>query len=110
MTRASATSEAERAPTFSRFMRIAEVCEMTGLPRSTIYEMIAEGKFPPQAHTSARAVAWIETEVIAWCLARVADRDTREVPGESRAPGGTSPRRNRVIVGQSPRAKERSAA
>jgi prophage regulatory protein len=57
------------------FLRIAHVCRVTGLPRTTIYEMVSKGTFPKQVRLSPRAVGWIESEILEWQQARVAERD-----------------------------------
>lgn len=56
-----------------RMLRLKAVMDATGLPRSTIYELIAAGKFPKPCRISPRAVAWPESEVaqyLADCRAR----------------------------------------
>ena len=57
------------------FLRIADVCRVTGLPRATIYEMVTKGAFPKQVRLSPRAVGWIESEILKWQQARIAERD-----------------------------------
>lgn len=57
------------------FLRIADVCRVTGLPRATIYEMVSKSNFPKQVRLSPRAVGWIESEVLAWQRERIAERD-----------------------------------
>ena len=57
------------------FLRIADVCRVTGLPRATIYEMVSRGKFPAQVRLSPRAVGWIESEILEWQQARIEERD-----------------------------------
>ena len=57
------------------FLRIGEVCRVTGLPQSTIYEMATRGAFPKQVRLSPRAVGWIESEILDWQRARIAERD-----------------------------------
>jgi prophage regulatory protein len=57
------------------FLRIADVERATALPRSTIYEMAAKGRFPKQVRLSPRITGWLESEVRAWQDARVAERD-----------------------------------
>lgn len=47
-----------------RLLRLAEVIVMTGLSRSTIYELIAAGVFPRPIRIGARAVRWYEQEVL----------------------------------------------
>ena len=59
------------------FLRIADVCRVTGLPRATIY--VSKKKFPKQVRLSPRAVGWIESEISEWQTARIAERDDKEV-------------------------------
>lgn len=58
-----------------RFLRRPEVSRLTGIQRTTVYKLEAEGLFPKRVSLGGRAVAWIESEVIAWMTARVAARD-----------------------------------
>lgn len=55
-----------------RLIRIGEVEHLTGLRKTTIYKMMGNGLFVRSVRLSARAVAWREYEVLAWCEARVA--------------------------------------
>ena len=59
-------------------LRRADVERATGLPRSTIYELMARGTFPKPIRLSARAVGWLEAEILAWQKARIAERDLGE--------------------------------
>ena len=63
------------------FLRIPEVVRVTGLPRATIYEMAAKGQFPKQVRLSPRAVGWLESEILDWQRARIAERDEGRRPG-----------------------------
>lgn len=56
-------------------LRRGEVERATGLPRSTIYELIARGTFPKPVRLSGRSVGWLEGEILAWQKARLAERD-----------------------------------
>lgn len=50
-----------------RLLRLPEVMHLTGLSRSTIYRLIAKGKFPAQVYTTGlRAVGWRETDILQW--------------------------------------------
>lgn len=49
-----------------RIIRRPEVESRVGLARSTIYELIKEGKFPAPVQLGARAVGWFESEIEAW--------------------------------------------
>jgi len=53
-----------------RLLRPQEVCERTGLSRSQVYAMIAEGAFPPFLKVSHRAAAMPE----AWLQSYVENR------------------------------------
>ncbi len=57
------------------FLRILDVVRVTGLPRATIYEMAGKGQFPKQVRLSPRAVGWLESEIMDWQHARIAERD-----------------------------------
>lgn len=52
-------------------IRRAEVEAQTGLARSTLYKLTAEGKFPKPVQLSARCVAFRASEVDAWIALRV---------------------------------------
>lgn len=49
-----------------RFLRLAQVEELTGFKRSHIYNLIKVGKFPAQVKLGARAVAWDSESIDAW--------------------------------------------
>jgi len=61
------------APTFSqsRVLRLKEVCRVTGLGRSFIYQLQAEQRFPHSIKIGVRAVGWLEGEVQEWLNTRV---------------------------------------
>jgi predicted DNA-binding transcriptional regulator AlpA len=54
-----------------RMLRLAQVREMTGLGKTKIYELQAEGDFPMRVKITEHSVAWIEDEVQAWLARRV---------------------------------------
>ncbi|MGL4936434.1 helix-turn-helix transcriptional regulator [Shewanella sp.] len=58
-----------------KLIRLKDVIACTGLARSTIYKYIDEGIFPKAVSLGGRAVAWVESEVQQWILARIAARD-----------------------------------
>lgn len=62
----------QTAPNAFRFIRLAEVRRVTGLSRSQIYRLQADGHFPKHIKLGASASAWIESEVLQWCADRVA--------------------------------------
>ncbi|MEM1151831.1 MAG: AlpA family transcriptional regulator [Pseudomonadota bacterium] len=49
-----------------QLLRRPEVEKLTGLPRSTLYERIADGSFPKQIKIGRRGVRWRSSEVDAW--------------------------------------------
>ena len=48
-----------------RLLRIAEVQEITGLSRASVYKMVADGRLPPPVRLSSRCVRWRESELLA---------------------------------------------
>jgi len=56
-------------------IRLPEVKGMTGLGRSKIYALIAEGTFPKQVKLGCSSSGWVESEVQQWINDCVADRD-----------------------------------
>lgn len=61
-----------------RLIRLKDVQHTTGLGRSTIYKYIEEGIFPKSVSLGERAVAWVESEVMEWIMARIEARDAHE--------------------------------
>ncbi len=59
-----------------RLIRIREVMNKTGLSKSSVYDLMAQGLFPQTVRLSdtGRAVAFIEAEVDRWIAARIAAR------------------------------------
>ena len=53
-----------------KLIRLPVVESHTGLKRSSIYKAMRERTFPGSVRLSARAVAWRESEVLAWCAER----------------------------------------
>jgi prophage regulatory protein len=54
-----------------RILRLPQVCQMTGLRRSMIYQLQAEDRFPHRIKLGARAVGWLEHEVQEWLAQRI---------------------------------------
>jgi len=46
--------------------RLPEVMAQTGLCRSTIHDLVSQGKFPSQINLGPRAVGWVASEVVDW--------------------------------------------
>ena len=57
------------------FVRGDEVSRITGVKRSTRYELLKKGLFPKPIKLSERMVAWSLNEVQEWQASRIAARD-----------------------------------
>jgi prophage regulatory protein len=66
-----------------KILRLPQVCEMTGFGRSMIYRMEAELRFPKRVKIGTRAVGWLESEVQAWLVNKIA---ASRAQGKSRPP------------------------
>jgi prophage regulatory protein len=53
-----------------RYLRRPAVEAMTGLARSTIYDLIARGEFPRPVKLTGKAVAWPESAIADWLASR----------------------------------------
>jgi len=52
-------------------IRLPAVRARVSMSRSTIYQRIREGTFPPPVNLGKRAVGWLASEVDAWLAAQV---------------------------------------
>ena len=64
-------------------LRRKEVQARTGWARSTIYQAMAEGRFPKAIHLGPRSVGWLASEVDSWIAERVA-QSRPAAPAEAR--------------------------
>lgn len=55
-----------------RFLRRQDVEYATGLPTSTLYELMDRGDFPRPIQITPRRVAWLESDVADWQKAKIA--------------------------------------
>ena len=53
-----------------RFVRESECRQVTGLSRTTRWRLERQSRFPARIQLSANAVAWRESEILAWMSAR----------------------------------------
>jgi prophage regulatory protein len=61
-------------PPAQQLLRRPAVQQLTGLPVSTIYALMARGKFPrPVPLMTPFRVAWIRSEIESWIAARIAE-------------------------------------
>ena len=61
-----------------KILKLKSVIEKTTLCHSTIYKLIAEGRFPRPIDLTGRAVGWVDLEVDDWILTKLAERDQVE--------------------------------
>jgi len=61
-----------------RIMRLKEIIEKTGLSRSTIYNLISQGRFPKQIELGARSVGWVDAEIDEWLETKVVHRNAQQ--------------------------------
>lgn len=67
--------EANTAP--PRLLRRPEVERLTGLARSSLYDLIRAGRFPAPIPLTTTARAWVESEVLEFVAGRIAERDAK---------------------------------
>jgi prophage regulatory protein len=68
---------AEQVQCAPTILRRPQVEARVGLKRSTLYQRVADGTFPPPVRLGSRAVGWLESEVSDWLRARVAESRPR---------------------------------
>jgi prophage regulatory protein len=65
-----------------RVLRLDDVMRMTSLGKTTIYQLQKPRKFPASVRMTARAVGWMEHEILSWIQTRMAAREfSRDVAG-----------------------------
>ncbi|WP_371185059.1 helix-turn-helix transcriptional regulator [Thalassotalea maritima] len=62
-----------------KLIRLNEVLTLTAYPRSTLYQHINDGLFPPQLTIGNRSIAFVEEEVEALIQARIAGKSNEEL-------------------------------
>ena len=69
----SAEAEKRAAASTDRMLRVAEVMRLTGLGRTTLWQLERAGRFPQRVRPLGnRAVRWRESEVRRWIAERTA--------------------------------------
>jgi len=58
----------------TRLLRGGDVIERLGISKSTLYAMVADGRFPGPIRVGTRAVRWRESDIDAWLAERAAER------------------------------------
>jgi prophage regulatory protein len=54
-----------------RFIRLADVLGITGIKKSLLYALMADGLFPQSIRITARCVVWSEQAVLQWVQDRL---------------------------------------
>jgi prophage regulatory protein len=72
--RAQVPNEAKPRSAPIRILRLAQVIDMTGLGKTKIYQLQAQGRFPMSVRITTHSVGWVEQEVQAWLTGRLAER------------------------------------
>ncbi len=52
----------------NKIHRIKTVCDITGLPKSTVYAKMLNGEFPRPIKLGRRAVGWKSEDIDDWLL------------------------------------------
>lgn len=54
---------------------IKEVCRRVGISRTTVWQLIRDGKFPRLVQITPKRKGFVDSEIDAWINARIAERD-----------------------------------
>jgi len=77
--------------THMQMLRIRQVCNLTGLSRSTVYDLMSKGKFPASVRLTDRLIAWRSDDISTWQESRPSTMDIqRSVLPEKLADGELS--------------------
>jgi prophage regulatory protein len=58
-----------------KILKRPEVEACTGLPKSSIYALMSQNKFPKPVPLRGSAVGWLQSEIERWQEKRIAERD-----------------------------------
>jgi prophage regulatory protein len=70
-TKSGGGKEALYGPDEVIFLRLPKVKAVTGLSKSSLYELIRSNSFPAPVRLGARTVAWVASEVNQWAAERI---------------------------------------
>ena len=59
-------TEVPMAQSQMRLIRLPEVMARVGIKRSTIYQRMAEGRFPKGRSVGPKSTVWVEAEIDEW--------------------------------------------
>ncbi len=66
-------------PTHHSFARLPAAIDQSGLSRSTIYDLVQRGLFPPPIKAGPKLALWVRSEISAWCAAQIAGKSEGEI-------------------------------
>jgi prophage regulatory protein len=79
------------------FLRLPKVKAITGLSKSSLYELIRANSFPAPVRLGPRIVAWVTSEVKQWAAERISTSrsatlhlSSRRMPQRARGTGWAS--------------------
>ncbi len=61
------------------FARLPATIDQSGLSRSTIYDLVQRGLFPPPIKAGPKLALWVRSEISAWCAAQIAGKSEGEI-------------------------------
>lgn len=67
------------------FLRLPDVKAVTGLSKSSIYELIRSNSFPASVRLGPRIVGWVRSEVEAWATERILNSRSATALQDSRS-------------------------
>lgn len=71
-------TEVRKPPPGERVLRIDELTSKVGLRRTSIYDLMALGRFPRPVRLTTQRRGWLLSEVDTWLEARKAERDEQK--------------------------------
>jgi prophage regulatory protein len=69
-----------------RMLNIREVAAKIGISRSTLYELVNDGRFPPAVRVTERVRRWPESDAANFIAEQVQARDAATTKPARRAP------------------------
>ncbi|MCL1059743.1 AlpA family transcriptional regulator [Shewanella gelidimarina] len=58
-----------------RVIKLRDVIELTGLKKTSIYNLIKKNEFPKQITLARNSVGWVQSEVLQWVNDLMINRD-----------------------------------
>lgn len=74
----------EKVSSYPKMLRLREVCERTGLSRSSIYKYIQDEIFPPPRKLGYRIARWLSSDIDEWMQRSYSQQPARKGRGALR--------------------------